>query len=102
MSAAESELSRWPDLATASIRTQSIRRTVAQRSSGRIETGSPAIGAGGGFGSGTDRPDPGPRHLTGPGSADHDRTVLRHPSTSARIWHQVPESAPPPIKLSYP
>ncbi len=29
MSAAESEESRWPDLATASIRTQLIRSTVA-------------------------------------------------------------------------
>ncbi len=33
MSAAESEESRWPDLATASMRTQSERSTVAQRSS---------------------------------------------------------------------
>ena len=37
MSAAESEVSRWPDLATASIRTQSMRSTVAQRSSSAIE-----------------------------------------------------------------
>ena len=44
MSAADSELSRWPDLATASIRTQSIRSTVAQRSSSSIEAGSPSIG----------------------------------------------------------
>ena len=29
MSAAESEESRWPDLATASMRTQSMRSTVA-------------------------------------------------------------------------
>ena len=29
MSAADSELSRWPDFATASIRTQSIRSRVA-------------------------------------------------------------------------
>ena len=29
MSAAERELSRWPDFATASIRTQSIRSSVA-------------------------------------------------------------------------
>ena len=33
MSAADSEESRWPDFATASIRTQSRRSTVAQRSS---------------------------------------------------------------------
>ena len=43
MSAADSELSRWPDLATASIRTQSIRSTVAQRSSSAIDAGSPSI-----------------------------------------------------------
>ena len=36
MSAAESEESRCPDLATASIRTQSRRCTVAQRSSSAI------------------------------------------------------------------
>src|SRR5918994_4180602 len=54
MSAADSELSRWPDLATASIRTQSIRSTVAQRSSSGIEGGASRSGAlGGGLGSGT-------------------------------------------------
>src|SRR5215218_2146355 len=54
MSAADSELSRCPDLATASIRTQSIRSTVAQRSSSAIEGASSRCGAfGGGFGSGT-------------------------------------------------
>src|SRR5919204_5388140 len=37
MSAAESEESRWPDLATASIRTHSPRRTVAHRSSSAID-----------------------------------------------------------------
>ena len=46
MSAAESEESRWPDLATASIRTQSIRSTVAQRSSSAVpRRSSPACGS---------------------------------------------------------
>ena len=55
MSAAESEESRWPDLATASIRTQSIRRTVAQRSSSCVVgTGLPSpCDRGGGLRSGT-------------------------------------------------
>src|SRR5215207_6597949 len=54
MSAAENELSRCPDLATASIRTQSILSTVAQRSSSAIEGAASRCGAfGGGFGSGT-------------------------------------------------
>src|SRR5918994_7267168 len=54
MSAADSELSRCPDLATASIRTQSLRSTVAQRSSSAIEGAASRCGAlGGGFGSGT-------------------------------------------------
>ena len=55
MSAAESDESRCPDLATASIRTQSIRNTVAHRSSsatrGCASTRSASFG--GGFGSGT-------------------------------------------------
>src|SRR5689334_1019700 len=55
MSAAESEESRWPDLATASIRTQSTRRRVAQRSSSAMLGCAPPRSAslGGGFGSGT-------------------------------------------------
>src|SRR5436190_23424934 len=55
MSAAESEESRCPDLATASIRTQSIRSTVAQRSSSANEGCSATRSAsfGGGLGSGT-------------------------------------------------
>ena len=55
MSAADSEESRWPDLATASIRTQSIRSTVAQRSSSATcGLASPrSASLGGGFGSGT-------------------------------------------------
>src|SRR5436309_6199997 len=55
MSAAESEESRWPDLATASIRTQSIRSTVAQRSSSANEgcAATRSASFGGGLGSGT-------------------------------------------------
>ena len=55
MSAADSEESRWPDFATASIRTQSSRSTVAQRSSSAIEGFASARSAsfGGGLGSGT-------------------------------------------------
>src|SRR5215208_5559895 len=55
MSAAESEESRWPDLATASIRTQSIRSTVAHRSSSAIRgfASSRSARFGGGLGSGT-------------------------------------------------
>ena len=55
MSAADSEESRWPDFATASIRTQSRRSTVAQRSSSAIEGFASARSAsfGGGLGSGT-------------------------------------------------
>src|SRR4029079_6716378 len=55
MSVAESEESRWPDLATASIRTQSIRSTVAQRSSSANEgcAATRSASFGGGFGSGT-------------------------------------------------
>ena len=37
MSAADSEESRWPDFATASIETQSMRSTVAHRSSSAME-----------------------------------------------------------------
>src|SRR2546423_9691221 len=58
MSAAESEESRWPDLATASIRTHSLRSTVAQRSSSATEGCGRSPGAlarGGGCGSGTGR-----------------------------------------------
>src|SRR5687767_15927866 len=57
MSAAESEESKCPDLATASIRTQSMRRSVAQRSSS-AELGASAPGSTareGGLGSGTGR-----------------------------------------------
>src|SRR5688572_8005969 len=57
MSAAESEESRCPDFATASIRTQASRWTVAQRSSSAIEA-SPSPRASsfdGGCGSGTER-----------------------------------------------
>src|SRR4029077_4202293 len=53
MSAAESELSRWPDLATASMRTQWIRSTVAYRSSSAIDGLPPALLEGSGVGSGT-------------------------------------------------
>src|SRR3954451_20166640 len=55
MSAAESDESRWPDFATASIRTQSRRRTVAQRSSSVIEgcASTRSASFGGGLGSGT-------------------------------------------------
>src|SRR3954470_20852301 len=55
MSAAESEESRCPDLATASIRTQSIRSTVAHRSSSAIRGFASIRSAsfGGGLGSGT-------------------------------------------------
>ena len=57
MSAAESDESRWPDLATASIRTHSSRSSVAQRSSSATVAGAP-VGSpwrAGGFGSGTGR-----------------------------------------------
>ena len=55
MSAADSEESRWPDFATASIRTQSMRRTVAQRSSSAmLGCAAPrSASLGGGLGSGT-------------------------------------------------
>ena len=55
MSAADSEESRWPDFATASIRTQSRRSTVAQRSSSAIEgfASTRSASFGGGLGSGT-------------------------------------------------
>src|SRR2546423_6200662 len=55
MQAAEGDGSRWPDFATASIRTQSSRRTVAQRSSSAIEgcASTRSASFGGGFGSGT-------------------------------------------------
>src|SRR5437764_4889329 len=55
MSAAESEESRCPDLATASIRTQSSRSTVAQRSSSAKEgcAATRSASLGGGLGSGT-------------------------------------------------
>src|SRR5436189_508116 len=55
MSAAESEESRCPDFATASIRKQSIRSTIAQRSSSAIRgfASSRSASFGGGFGSGT-------------------------------------------------
>src|SRR6185295_736985 len=55
MSAADSEESRWPDFATASIRTQSRRRTVAHRSSSAIECSASVRSASlrGGLGSGT-------------------------------------------------
>src|SRR3954464_15076302 len=54
-SAADSEESKCPDFATASIRTQSIRSTVAQRSSSAmLGCASPrSASLGGGFGSGT-------------------------------------------------
>ena len=54
MSAAESELSRCPDFATASIRTHSSRSTVAQRSSSATEGFGPRSVLGG-DGSGTGR-----------------------------------------------
>ena len=53
MSAAESEESRWPDFATASIRTHSMRSSVAQRSSSAIVGCAASPVARGGFGSGT-------------------------------------------------
>src|ERR687897_35926 len=55
MSAADSELSRWPDLATASIRVHSSRSTVAHRSSSAIEGAASrrSVALGGGLGSGT-------------------------------------------------
>src|SRR6185503_15959126 len=45
MSAAESELSRWPDFATASIRTQSILSNVAYRSSSATVCRAPSTAA---------------------------------------------------------
>ena len=57
MSAAESDESRWPDLATASIRTHSMRSRVAQRSSSAMVAGAPEASPwrAGGLGSGTGR-----------------------------------------------
>src|SRR2546427_10040508 len=55
MSAAERDESRWPDFATASIRTQSRRSTVAHRPSSAIEgcASTRSASFGGGLGSGT-------------------------------------------------
>lgn len=55
MSAAESEESRWPDFATASMLTQSIRNIVAQRSRSAISGRALSPSRGVGLGSGTGR-----------------------------------------------
>src|SRR5262245_19772940 len=55
MSADDSEESRCPDFATASIETQSRRRTVAQRSSSATDVWASPCAFSCGFGSGTGR-----------------------------------------------